>query len=242
MIIMVGLLNAQPVFPELKFYATDLTGTLSSTELEKLNTALQEFENVTSNQVVFLMVNTTDEYTVESYAYEVAAKNKIGSSKNNGVLFLVAKDDRKMRIEVGYGLEGALPDALSGSILRNDVKPFFKRDQYYQGIVNGINSIVLATKGEYKGEGKKRGNSGDEKGFKFPFIYIIIGIIFLILRIGGGKRGGGGGGGGVASAILWGSILSNAGRSSGGGFGGGSFGGFSGGGGSFGGGGSSGSW
>lgn len=249
MVFLVGLLFAQPEIPVINRFAVDLTGTLTSSEIENLNNALAEFEAQTSNQIVFVMISSLEGYPVEDFAYELAAKNKIGTEKNkNGVLFLIAKNDKKTRIEVGYGLEGVLTDALSSSILRNEVKPYFRQGDFYSGIASGLNAIMKATQGEYKGEGRKKVKGDDEKGFSFPFVYVIIGIVLLLLNRGG--RRGGGGGGGLGSAILWGTILGNMSqggrRDSGdwGGFGGGDggFGGFSGGGGSFGGGGASGDW
>ena len=236
-------LFGQSDFPILKNYANDFTTTLSNSELYTLNSALKSFDDSTSNQVVFLMIRSIEGYALEMYTYEVASKNKIGSTKNNGVLFFVAKDDKKMRIEVGYGLEGALPDALASSILRNDVRPHFKHGDYYAGIQSGLSSIMRAIKGEYKSDKKE-----DEESIGFPIMYIILIIIFIIFS---GRRGGRGGGGLLPWLILssmgsgrsksgWGSG-GFGGFSGGGGFGGG-FGGFSGGGGSFGGGGASGSW
>jgi len=232
--------EAQVEFPILKNYATDFSGTLSNSELITLNSALKKFDDSTSNQVVFLMINSLDDYPLEMYTYEVSTKNKIGSAKNNnGVLFFVAKNDKKMRIEVGYGLEGALPDALASSILRNEVRPYFIRDDYFSGINSGLNAIMAATVGEYKNERKDEG----EEEFKFPFAYIIMFIIIMLLTRGGKK----GGGAGVLPWLIIGSMTGGRNRGGwggGGGFGGsgGGFGGFSGGGGSFGGGGASGSW
>lgn len=233
-------LNAQIEIPILKNYANDLTNTLSSSELYTLNSTLKNFDDSTSNQIVFLMITTLDGYPMEDYTYQTAAKNKIGSAKNNnGVLFFVAKNDRKMRIEVGYGLEGALPDALSNSILRNEVRPYFKQGDYYAGVSAGLGAIIAATRGEYKSDKKK-----DRNGKGFPFIFLVIAFIIITSIF---RRGGrGGGGGGLLPWIILGSMGGSGRKSSGwgGGFGGGSggFGGFSGGGGSFGGGGSSGSW
>ncbi len=232
----VRVLYAQPEIPVLKNYAIDYTNTLNNSELYTLNSALKKFDDSTSNQIVFLMISSLDGYPLENYTYEVAAKNKIGSAKNNnGVLFFVAKDDRKMRIEVGYGLEGALPDALSNSILRNEVRPYFKQRDYYAGIAAGLNAIISATRGEYSGE--KKDKEGKEKGFPFIFFVIIFVIIISIL-----KRGGPGSGSAVLPWIILGSMSGGRSRSGWGSGGSGGFGGFSGGGGSFGGGGSSGSW
>lgn len=235
-------ITGQPNFPTLKNYANDFTSTLSNSELYTLNSALKTFDDSTSSQVVFLMIRSIEGYSLEMYTYEVASRNKIGSTKNNGVLFFVAKDDRKIRIEVGYGLEGALPDALASSILRNEVRPYFKHNEYYAGISAGLDAIMKAIKGEYTSDKKK----DDKDGIGFPIMYIILILIFIIFS---GRKGGRGGGGGLLPWLIISSM--GSGRSKGGwgsgGFGGfsgggGGFGGFSGGGGSFGGGGASGSW
>lgn len=232
---------AQVEIPILKNYANDFTSTLTSSELFTLEEKLHAFDDSTSNQIVFLMIPSLKGYPLENFCYETAAKNKIGSKKNNnGVLFFVAKEDRKMRIEVGYGLEGALPDALASSILRNEVRPYFKAGDYFAGINSGIDAIIAATKGEYKAE-KKKG-----KGEGIPFFFII--IFFIIISIIGRRSGGGRGGSGGSGILPWlilssmGSNRSSWGGRSSGGFGGFGGGGFSGGGGSFGGGGASGSW
>jgi uncharacterized protein len=224
---------AQVEIPQLKSYANDLTNTLNDSELSSLNSTLKSFDDSTSNQIVFLMISSLDGYPLESYCNETAAKNKVGSQKNNnGVLFFVSKEERKMRIEVGYGLEGALPDALASSILRNEVRPYFKQGDYYGGISAGIESIIKATRGEYKAD--KKSGKGKSVGFSFIFILILFIVISLL-----GRKGGKGGGGGLLPLL----ILSSMGSRNRGSWGGGSSGGgFSGGGGSFGGGGASGSW
>lgn len=231
-------LYSQVEIPVLNQWATDYTNTISREELSRLNSDLKNYADTTSNQIIFLMITSLDDYPIEMFAYEAATKNKIGTkNNNNGVLFLVVKRDKKMRIEVGYGLEGALPDALTSSILRNEVRPFFRKDDYYGGVVQGINAMKAAIGGEYTAERKDDDDKEDFKGIG-PIIIIILFILFNIFFRGGGRGGrrGGGfvffpGGGGFGS------------RSGGfGGGGGGGFGGFSGGGGSFGGGGSSGSW
>lgn len=234
-IILVGSsVFAQPQIPSLTKYATDLTNTFSASELDQLNSELKQFDDKTSNQVVFLMISTLEDYPIEMFTNEVAEKNKIGTKEHdNGILFCVVKNDRKMRIEVGYGLEGALPDALASSIIRNEVRPYFKRDDYYSGVVAGLSAIVSATVGEYTRT--DRGVQNEDGNGRFPWGYLI--FIILILIFGRGKGGMGG--------LLLLSALGGAGRSHGASssFGGGGFGGgFSGGGGGFGGGGASGGW
>ncbi len=221
---------AQPEIPVLKNYANDFTNTLTQSQLAGIDNALRTFDDSTSTQIVFLMINTLNGYPIEMYANETAEKNKIGTKENsNGVLFLVVKKDRKMRIEVGYGLEGALPDALASSILRNEVRPYFRRNDYYHGVVAGLNAIILATKGEYRVKKERR----NPNSMSPIFWFILITFLIMLLR---SRRGGRGGPGGII--FYGGGFGSSGGFSSGGGFGGG----FSGGGGSFGGGGASGSW
>ncbi len=221
---------AQPEVPKLQNWANDFTNTLSSDELQQLNLRLKTYEDTTTNQLVSLMIASLDGYPLEEYSYEVAEKNKIGTKENsNGVLLLVVKNDKKMRIEVGYGLEGVLPDALASSIIRNVIAPYFKREEYYVGITSGINAIIATIKGEYKADFKE-----ESKGTKVSGIMVFLIIIFIIFVFlpkirkfngpgGYTYYGGGWGSGGVGGS-------------------GSGFGGFSGGGGSFGGGGSSGSW
>jgi uncharacterized protein len=229
------ILVAQPKVPELKSWVTDLTGTLSSQELNNLNYELKTFEDSTSNQLVVLMIPALGNYPIDYYSMDVVNKNKIGTKQHdNGVLLLIVKNDKKMRIEVGYGLEGALPDALSSSIIRNVIAPYFRNDEYYKGIATGVNAIIAATKGEYKGVPKEEHHNRHDFSFILYLIFFIFFFVFPIFSR-GGRRGRGGfiffpGG-------FWGGGFGGGGSSGGGGFGG-----FSGGGGSFGGGGASGGW
>ena len=221
-----------PAVPALTRYATDLTGTLTSGQLADLESLLSSFDRTTSTQVVVLMVPTLSGEDLEGYSLRVVEANRIGKKgKDNGVLLLVARNDRKVRIEVGYGLEGVLPDALAGQIVRREIAPHFRAGDYYGGLRAGAEAIMAATKDEYKAEPpSRRGHDAS------PLIAVVIFIAVALMRIVGRRRRFFGGpwiGGG------WGS-----GGGFGGGFGGGSFsgGGFSGGGGSFGGGGASGGW
>ncbi|MCK9425364.1 MAG: TPM domain-containing protein [Ignavibacteriaceae bacterium] len=229
-------LKAEVELPTLKYLATDLTNTLSADDILRLNRILSAFEDSTSNQLVFLMISTLGDYPIEEYANQVAQKNKIGTKKNdNGILFLVVKDDHKIRIEVGYGLEGALPDATSNSIIRNEILPLFKEDNYSAGVLAGVGAIVKATVGEYKNDApkiRKRGKSIG--GWIIPFLIIIFSFLFRGRRSRGIYLGSGMALGGFGGSSGFGGF--------GGGSSGGGFGGFSGGGGSFGGGGASGSW
>lgn len=224
---------SQPEIPKLKMWATDLTGTLSQTELQSLNARLKSFQDTTSNQIVVLMIPSLENYPIEMLAEETATKNRIGTEKNdNGILLLIAKNDKELRLEVGYGLEGAFPDAIASSIIRNVIRPRFRDNDYYLGINEGINSIFAAIGGEYKIE-----DANDDGGFPFIILIIIIIVAFSFMRGGGPFVPGGVYRTGTRSAG-WTSGTSILGGSLGWGGGGG----FSGGGGSFGGGGASGSW
>ena len=227
-LLFISVTFSQPDIPTLKYWANDFTNTLTSSELNILNRDLKTFEDTTSNQVVFLMINTLDNYPLEYYTMDVSEKNKIGTKKNNnGVLFFVAKEDRKMRIEVGYGLEGALSDALASSIIRNVISPYFKQGDFFNGIYKGISTIISAVKGEYQSLPKNKKNNKNISGIITTVLFLIIFFSSFFRKRGRGRN-----------AIFWG-----GGFGSGGNFGGsGGFSGFSGGGGSFGGGGASGSW
>ncbi len=229
----------------------DYTNTLNASQLSQLEQKLVAFDDSTSNQITVVIIKSVGDYDINEYALELGRKWGVGGKgKNNGVVLLIAMGDRKMSIQTGYGLEGALPDVYTKRIIENDIKPFFKENDYYSGIDAGTNSIISLIKGEYKNENPKAKSKGS-KGSAGLIVLIIIIIIIFILRRGGGSGGSQViGGRGVADALFWSMLLgSGGGRSSGGGFGGGFGGGSSGGGGfggfgggSFGGGGSSGSW
>lgn len=225
--------------PKLSAYATDLTGTLTQEEIGALNAKLETFAKGTSTQLLVLMVPTIGDWAVEEASLKVVELNKLGEKgKDNGVLLFISKAERKIRIEVGYGLEGALPDITSGMIIRHEIVPRFREGDYYGGIDAAVDAIMLATKGEYTAETKAK------KEFPIGLIIAIIIGIFILSRMFGG-----GGGSGINRTRggffppIGGGVFGRGGFG-GGGFGGGGFGGggFSGGGGSFGGGGASGSW
>ncbi len=233
-------------------YVVDETSTLTQDQINNLLKKLQDEERTTTNQIIVYMIPSLNGESLEDVSIRLAEKNKIGKKdRNNGVLMLVVKDDRKIRIEVGYGLEGVLTDAVSSKIMRNDITPSFKAGNFYEGINKGVDAIIATIKGEYTADKSSKdtqnSNSNSTCCFGMPiFIIIIFGFIFisiigsLLRRIFGvgrtlysGRRGWGGGGFGGFGGF-------GGGGSSGGG---GGFGGFSGGGGgSFGGGGASGSW
>ncbi len=228
--------------PEIHRRVTDLTGTLSGQETSGLEDELALFERETSNQIVVLIVPSLGDESIEDYSMAVAEKNKIGKKgRDNGVFVLIAKDDRKIRIEVGYGLEGVLPDAIADQIIRHVIGPKFREGDFAGGLSDGIHAIMAATKGEFKGE--PDGDDGS-RGLSPLVIFLLFGMVGLISRLLRGSRRHYLGPGGFASRGGWWWGGFGGGGFGGGGFGGGGFGGggFSGGGGGFGGGGASGSW
>lgn len=231
----------------------DYAGVLSSEQVAILEEKLVALDDSTSNQIAVVILKSLEGYDVQDYANKLFRSWGIGNKKtNNGVLILASIEDRKIWIEVGYGLEGAIPDVTASGIYRNEIVPEFKQQNYYRGIDNAINALSKAAIGEYKTKRIRKNNNGDDGGSILTFIFIIIVVIFILFAgRGGGGRGGRGGGmmsrrgaANVAEALLWSSLLGGNNRGGGGfgggGFGGGGFGGF--GGGSSGGGGAGGSW
>jgi len=229
--------------PALKGRVNDYAGVLDSNQKEQLETLLQDAENKTSSQVVLLTVNSLEGDALEDFSIRVVENWKIGRKEfNNGVLVLLALAEKKIRIEVGYGLESILTDMKSGYITREIILPYFKKGDYYGGLSQGLAAVTgLISKDfeitpEQLARYQKESKRG--KGVHIPFTFIIFVIIVILNIVKSGTRGGRYGRGG---GIFYGGGFGGGGFG-GGGFGGGGGGGFSGGGGSFGGGGSSGSW
>ena len=221
---------------------TDLAGVLTPEQKQALENKLVAIDDSSSNQIAVVIIPSLDGYPKEEYATKLFRDWGIGGKKNNGILLLIAINDREIKIEVGYGLEGAIPDITAINIIDNYIKPAFKAGNYYEGIDQATDNIAKAAVGEYKVAKVKKSKS---KGSGGLFLIILI-IIFVILkggRGGGGSNIGGGGFSDIATGMLLGSLLGGGGRGSGGwgdSGGGGGFGGF--GGGSSGGGGAGGSW
>lgn len=215
---------------------------LSPTEEQRLARKLTAFEDTTSTAIVVVTLQSLNGAPVSDYAIELGREWGVGQGdKDNGVVFLVSKGDRKMFIATGYGVEGALPDAIANRIVERVVTPAFRDGQFYTGIDRGTDAIIQATKGEYDASREPRSASSDD-GTPMALIFTILILVYFVGR--SFFRGGGGKGGrtsrrhGGGPVVIWG----GGGGGGGGGFsgGGGGFGGF--GGGSFGGGGAGGSW
>jgi uncharacterized protein len=229
-------------------YVTDRAGVFGPGQAEALNAKLEQFEKDTSNQVlVWIDKKIPEGFTLDDFAVRAFKKWGVGQQgTNNGAALFIFTEDRKVRIEVGYGLEGALPDITANRIIADEIVPRFRGGDYPGGIAAGADAMMAAAKGEYKGTGRTVAEGRRRKGGQFGTcltMAIFFGIFFILPMIfrrnrfrSHGRRGwwtGGGGFGGSSGGF---------GGFSGGGGGGFSGGGFSGGGGSSGGGGASGSW
>jgi uncharacterized protein len=233
---------AEVIPPKPDRYFNDYAGVVSKDAAFRFNEQLAQFERDTSDQVVVAVFpKMQSDSSIDDYAQRVAQAWSVGQKdRRNGVVLLVFIADRKMSIQVGYGLEGALPDAIAYDIRENQIKPFFKSGNYEQGLATGIDSISKAIRGEYKGSGKtvtERRSAANGGASSLVFFIIFVIALILIARV-SRRRGYSYSSGGGPFIGGW-SGGSGGGWSSGSG---GGFSGFSGGGGSFGGGGSSGSW
>lgn len=235
MVMVLGL-SAQASFPPInRTHVIDAAGILSSGTEASLDYLIQQDEDTSGNQIMVLTIPNLNGQDIEGYANEAYNHYNLGQKgTNNGVLLVVSHEDRKVRIEVGYGLEGNLPDVLCGRIIDREIIPNFKTGNFDAGVTNGVHAILAAIQGTYVAPASSSG----ALPWWLPFLIIagIMGFI-VIMAILNGKNGGGGGGRYSGGGYYGGGWYGGGGWSSGGG------GGWSGGGGGFsGGGGASGSW
>ena len=144
-----GLAQAEVAVPPLSAHVTDLTSTLDAAQKQQLETRLAQFEAKKGAQIAVLLIPTTQPEAIEQYGIRVVDAWKLGRKRiDDGVLLLIAKDDRTLRFEVGYGLEGVLPDAVAKRIISETITPHFKRGNYYAGIATGIEQLLAVIEGE----------------------------------------------------------------------------------------------
>jgi uncharacterized protein len=236
-----GVWAAETLPPPPTAYFNDYAGVVSAADAQRLDAKLRQFAGETSTQIVVTVFPNLPSPSLEDFTVRAAEAWRVGRKDwDNGAVLFVFVNDRKMRIETGYGLEGALPDQLAGRILDNEVRPRFRDGDWAGGLEAGIDGIMAATRGEYTAPPKA------QEGVPLVAIFIIACFVILFFwlasqgpRIGSvgrtyGSRGWRRGGGTWGGGSTWGG--------GGGGWSGGGGGGFSGGGGSFGGGGASSSW
>lgn len=226
---------AAPAFPTLSGRVVDEAGLLPASERTALEARLAQFEQASGIQLVVVTLPDLQGYPIEEFGYQLGRHWGIGrEGKDDGVLLIVAQEERRVRVEVGYGLEGTLTDALSANIIHSVVLPRFRAGQFAQGISEGAAAVMAALEGEYEpGPRSGRQQEGDVGGLFLMFIFFV--VVFLFNGLGGGP--------GRRRGLLPFVIGAGLGRGLGGGGGGLGGGGFGGGlGGGFGGGGASGGW
>jgi len=218
----------------------DFAGLINASQAQELERKLVAFNDTASSQISIVTITDLGVYEISDYAFKLAEKWGIGQKgKNNGILILVSKTQRKTFIATGYGVEEYLPDAICKRIVELTINPSFKQGNFYEGLSNGTDEVINRLSGKFDTKGDKKAKK--DKGLSPIIIIIIIFIILLILMRNSGGRGGGRTFGN--SGIFFMPLIGRGGGFGGFGGGGGSSGGFGGfGGGSFGGGGAGGNW
>jgi uncharacterized protein len=239
LLLLTAFAEAALTFPALTGRVVDQANVLSADARSSIETKLAELETKSGIQLVVATVNSLEGQEIEPYANALFREWKLGEkAKNNGVLLLVAPKERRVRIEVGYGLEGTLTDALGKVIITNAITPRFKAGNFSDGITRGVDDIITVLTTDASDWEKRPSVRLDNQGAGDPanwvFIVIII-VIIVLLIVSPGFRW-------IFFNIVLNILTSSSSSSGGGGFSGGGGGGFSGGGGSSGGGGASGSW
>ncbi|MGD8595382.1 MAG: TPM domain-containing protein [Gammaproteobacteria bacterium] len=172
--------QAAPQFPPLSGRVVDEAGLLSTQTESTLSGRLAGFEQESGTQVVVVTLKSLQSYSIEEYGYQLGRHWGIGQKgENNGVLLIVAPNERKVRIEVGYGLEGVLTDAISHSIIQNAILPNFKANNYERGIVQGADAILLALGGQYKETQQTRREkpAAEDEGAPYAMLFFVAFIL-----------------------------------------------------------------
>lgn len=213
---------------------SDYANILKPEEIATLEGILSNYERESTNQIVIAIFNSLEGWDIEDFSIRLAEKWKIGQKgKDNGIIILVALKEKKIRIEVGYGLEGAVPDITARQIIDREIIPQFRISDYYKGLSNGVDALIKAIGGEYKAEREK---GGEVLIAILVNVFILLIFLIPIFAVGSSSYTY------TRSSGRWHRKSSFWGGFIGGGWSSGSGGGFSGGGGSFGGGGATGSW
>ena len=197
--------GAQPAVPPLTGHVIDLTGTLSVEQKATLEQTLVAFEASKGSQLAVLMIPSSAPEAIEQFALRVAEQWKLGRKKiDDGVILVVAKDDRALRIEVGYGLEGALNDATSKRIISETILPRFKSQDFYGGISAGVAQMIRVIDGEPSPapSGKPAASSGDI-GQYAPVLLILALAVGGVLRAALGRVAGALAAGGAVAVVAW---------------------------------------
>ena len=196
--------RAQIDVPPLRARVTDLTGTLSPEQTASLEEKLRAFETRKGSQIAVLIVPTTEPEDLAEFGIRVATAWKLGrKGVDDGAILLVAKNDRRMRIEVGYGLEGVIPDAIAKRIIADTITPHFKQGDYYGGINAGVDQMIRLVDGEPLPEPDRRWTGSPGVGQWLTTILVLVVIGGSILRVIFGRTGGAIATGGLTGLIAY---------------------------------------
>ena len=197
---------AEVAVPQLSARVTDLTGTLTAQQRASLDAKLEAFETAKGSQIAILIVPTTEPETIEQYGIRVAEQWRLGRAGiDDGILVLVALNDRRVRIEVGYGLEGAVPDAIAYRIIDAEILPAFRRGDVYRGLADGVDRLIRVVEGEPLPEPQRRAPGAD-----VPGLFELLPLLLVFAIVGGaifrrmfGRIGGALATGGLVSLFVW---------------------------------------
>ena len=176
-----GVAHADVPVPPVKARVTDLTGTLTAQQKAELESRIAAFEARRGSQIAVLMLPTTKPEEIEQYAIRVAEAWKIGRKRvDDGLILIVAKDDRRLRIEVGYGLEGTIPDSVAKRVIEERITPRFRDGDFYGGVRDGVDQLIKLAEGEKLPPPQAAANWGQSSWDALPH-YVVFGIFFIII-------------------------------------------------------------
>ena len=177
------LAHAEVAVPPLKARVTDLTGTFTAAQIQTLESRLRDFERSKGSQVAVLMLPSTEPETIEQYSIRVADAWKIGRARvDDGVILVVAKNDRKLRVEVGRGLEGTIPDAIAKRVVSDVIAPHFRTGDFYGGIAAGSDALMKLIEGETLPPPKRQAGADNSS----PDYQSLLVMLLVLAMIGGG--------------------------------------------------------
>jgi uncharacterized protein len=199
-----ALADAQVAVPPLSAQVTDLTGTLSGGAVTRIEAKLNAFAANKGSQITVLIVPSTQPEEIEQFGIRVADAWKIGRKGiDDGAILIVAKNDRRVRIEVGRGLEGALPDAIANRIIAEAITPHFKLGDYDGGVEAGVDRIISVVNGEPLPEPDKKWERHGGLGNMLPLLLVVVVVAGSVLRAVFGRLFGSIATGGLAGGIVW---------------------------------------
>jgi uncharacterized protein len=204
LLLSVALAGADVAVPPLTARVTDLTGTLSGGAVARIEAKLQDLETKKGSQIAVLIVPSTQPEEIEQFGIRVADAWKLGrKGVDDGAILLVAKEDRRVRIEVGQGLEGALPDAIANRIITETITPHFKLGDYDGGVEKGIDKMISVVNGEPLPQPDKKWERHSGLGNMLPLLLVVVFVISGVLRAIFGRMFGSIATGGLTGGIVW---------------------------------------